>query len=136
MFRFLNSDIIHTVRGRGKQRQRLWTLEPGHRPSVPGSATALLCDLANPPNHSVPLFPHLLSQFSCSAMSDSVTPWTAARQASLSITNSRIKWKLYNCALALLRPGWMWIHEKQRHYFANKGPSSQGNDFSCGHVWM
>ena len=28
-------------------------------------------------------------QFSCSVMSDSVTPWTAARQASLSIGNSR-----------------------------------------------
>ena len=26
--------------------------------------------------------------------------------------------------------------QKQRHYFANKGPSSQGYDFSCGHVWM
>ena len=26
--------------------------------------------------------------------------------------------------------------EKQRHYFANKGPSSQGYGFSCGHVWM
>ena len=25
--------------------------------------------------------------------------------------------------------------EKQRHYFANKGPSSQGYGFSCGHVW-
>ena len=25
---------------------------------------------------------------------------------------------------------------KQRHYFANKGPSSQGYGFSCGHVWM
>ena len=23
-----------------------------------------------------------------------------------------------------------------RHYFANKGPSSQGYSFSCGHVWM
>ena len=28
-------------------------------------------------------------QFSCSVLSDSVTPWTAARQASLSITNSQ-----------------------------------------------
>ena len=28
-------------------------------------------------------------QFSCSVMSDSLTPWTAARQASLSITNSQ-----------------------------------------------
>ena len=26
--------------------------------------------------------------------------------------------------------------QKQRHYFANKGPSSHGYGFSCGHVWM
>ena len=26
--------------------------------------------------------------------------------------------------------------EKQRHYFANKGPSSQGYGFSSGHGWM
>ena len=26
--------------------------------------------------------------------------------------------------------------QKQRHYFANKGPSSQGYGFSCGHVFM
>ena len=26
--------------------------------------------------------------------------------------------------------------EKQRHYFANKGPSSKGYGFSSGHVWM
>ena len=26
--------------------------------------------------------------------------------------------------------------EKQRHYFGNKGLSSQGYGFSCGHVWM
>ena len=26
--------------------------------------------------------------------------------------------------------------EKQRHNFVNKGLSSQGYDFSCGHVWM
>ena len=28
------------------------------------------------------------------------------------------------------------IVKKQRHYFANKGPSSQGYGFSCGYVWM
>ena len=28
------------------------------------------------------------------------------------------------------------ILKKQRHYFANKGPSSQGYGFFCGHVWM
>ena len=26
--------------------------------------------------------------------------------------------------------------QKQRHYFANKGWSSQGYGFSSGHVWM
>ena len=26
--------------------------------------------------------------------------------------------------------------KKQRHYFANKGPSSQGYGFSSGHAWM
>ena len=37
-------------------------------------------------------------------------------------------------------PGcWSWTlaHiQKQRHYFANKGPSSQGYGFSTSHVWM
>ena len=28
------------------------------------------------------------------------------------------------------------ILKNQRHYFANKGSSSQGYGFSCGHVWM
>ena len=28
------------------------------------------------------------------------------------------------------------IFKSQKHYFANKGPSSQGYGFSCGHVWM
>ena len=28
------------------------------------------------------------------------------------------------------------ILKSQRHYFANKGLSSQGYGFSCGHVWM
>ena len=26
--------------------------------------------------------------------------------------------------------------KKQRHYFANKGPSNQSYGFSSGHVWM
>ena len=26
--------------------------------------------------------------------------------------------------------------KKQRHYFANKGPSHQGYGFSSSHVWM
>ena len=35
-----------------------------------------------------------MCQFSCSVVSDSVTPWTAAHQASLSITNSQSLLKL------------------------------------------
>ena len=30
----------------------------------------------------------------------------------------------------------IWHIQKQRHYFANKGPSSQGYDFCSNHVWM
>ena len=26
--------------------------------------------------------------------------------------------------------------KKQRHFFVNKGPSSQGYGFSSGHIWM
>ena len=26
--------------------------------------------------------------------------------------------------------------KEQRHYFANKGPSSQGYSFSSGHIWV
>ena len=26
--------------------------------------------------------------------------------------------------------------KKQRHYFANKGPSSQSSGFSISHIWM
>ena len=29
-----------------------------------------------------------------------------------------------------------WCIKKQRHYFANKAPCSQGYGFSSGHVWM
>ena len=28
------------------------------------------------------------------------------------------------------------IIKKQRHYFANKGPSSKGYGFSSSHIWM
>ena len=40
-------------------------------------------------------------QFSCSAVSDSATPWTAAQQASLSITNSRSLLKLTSIELVM-----------------------------------
>ena len=40
-------------------------------------------------------------QFSCSVMSDTVTPWSAACQASLSITNSRSLLKLMSIELMM-----------------------------------
>ena len=40
-------------------------------------------------------------QFSCSVVSDSATPWTAARQASLSITNSQSLLKLMSIELVM-----------------------------------
>ena len=55
-------------------------------------------------------------------------PWIAACQASLSITNSRSLLKLMSIELVMaIQPS---------HYFAKKGPPSQGYGFSNGHVWM
>ena len=46
----------------------------------------------------IAFLPRSSVQFSCSVVSDSATPWTAARQASLSITNSRSLLKLMSMA--------------------------------------
>ena len=45
--------------------------------------------------------PYMIVQFSCSVMSNSVTPWTEACQASLSITNSLSLFKLMSIALVM-----------------------------------
>ena len=45
--------------------------------------------------------PHTFSQFSRSAVSDSVIPWTATHEASLSITNSRSLLKLTSFELVM-----------------------------------
>ena len=45
--------------------------------------------------------PALAVQFSCSVMSNSATPWTAAHQASLSITNSQSLLKLMSIELVM-----------------------------------
>ena len=48
-----------------------------------------------------PLLQFSSVQFRCSIVSDSVTPWTTARQASLSITNSRRTAKLMSIELVI-----------------------------------
>ena len=44
---------------------------------------------------------HVSVQFSCSVVSNSATPWVTARQASLSITNSRRSLKLMSIELLM-----------------------------------
>ena len=62
------------------------------------------------------------------------TPWTAAHQAPPSMGFSRQEYwsevPLPSPYISLI------IIKKQRHYFVNKGPSSQGHGFSSGHIWM
>ena len=54
----------------------------------------------HPTNHMIPQFSSV--QFSHSVMSDSATPWTATRQASLSNTNSRSLSKLMSTESVML----------------------------------
>ena len=68
----------------------------------------------------------LLSHFSRVRLC--VTPQTATYQATPSLGFSR-------------QEHWSGLPPKQhvkeqRHYFANKGPSSQSYGFSSSHVWM
>ena len=60
-------------------------------------------------------------------------------------THPSQKEEKHSCILLLLQTLVIWKvsfdqprqHiEKQRHFFVNKGPSSQGYSFSSGHVWM
>ena len=61
--------------------------------------------------------------------------WFLGAPKSLQMVNATMKLK---DAYSLEEKLWptRWHIEKQRHYFANKGPSSQGYGFSSGHVWM
>ena len=45
-----------------------------------------------------------------------------------------IKWTLAPWKKSYDQP--RWHIRKQRHYFANKGPSSQTYGFSSNHVWV
>ena len=62
-------------------------------------------------------------------------PQTAAYQASLSMGFSRQESTGVGCH-CLLCDQTRQHTKKQRYYFANKGPSSQGYRFSSSHVWM
>ena len=64
-------------------------LAPPGKPPFPLTAPqSLELNLSELPLLCSSCLPFSLVQFSCSVVSDSAKPWTAARQASLSITNS------------------------------------------------
>ena len=49
--------------------------------------------------------------------------------------HTNVKWKSLSRVWLFVTPQTTHI-KKQRHYFANKGPSSQSYGFSSSHVWM
>ena len=63
-----------------------------------------------------------------------LSDWTELNWKSLQMVIAAMKLK---GAYSLEGKLWPKQHiKKQRHYFANKGLSSQGYGFSSGHVWM
>ena len=63
-----------------------------------------------------------------------MTPWTAAYQTLPSMGFSRQEYWSVVLLPSLDQP--RQHIKKQRHYFANKGPSNQSYVFSSNHVWM
>ena len=58
---------------------------------------------------------------------------------SLQMVTAAMKFKAMNSKLAPWKKSYdqpRWDIKKQRHYLANKGPSSQSYGFSSSHVWM
>ena len=76
-----------------------------------------------------------------------ITSWqingeTVETVADFILGGSKIRWWLQPWNQKMLTP-WEESYDqprqhikKQRHYFANKGLSSQGYGFSSGHIWM
>ena len=69
--------------------------------------------------------------------------WSLAwRIVNITLLSCHCRWWLQSWSLKTLTP-WKKSYDqprqhikKQRYYFANKGPSSQGYGFSSSHVWM
>ena len=74
-------------------------------------------------------------KWSLSVVSDSAIPWTAAYQAPPSMGFFQAKVLEWG-AIAFSNHQPRQHIKKQRHYFTNKGPSSQSYGFSSSHVWM
>ena len=72
---------------------------------------------------------NLVSEWSCSVMSDSLQPH------GLQPTRLLCPWDFPGKSTGVSCQPRQHI-KKQRHYFTNKGPSSQGYVSSSSHVWM
>ena len=82
-----------------------------------------------------------LSRWCHPIISFSVVPFSSCPQSFSA--SGLFKWVSSSPQLAkvvefqLQHQSFQWQHiKKQRHYFVNKGPSSQGHGFSSGHVWI
>ena len=83
-----------TIKKISIHKQGQWNIKP-EQTDIPNDRTIIWA-------HHLTGYPSIhLVQFSHSVVSDSVTPWTAARQASLSITNSQSSPKLMSCPQSL-----------------------------------
>ena len=83
--------------------------------------------------------------------SDPITSWQIGGETIETVTDffffgggarNHCRWWLQPWNLKMLAPEKKsydqprQLIKKQRHYFANKGPASQGYDFSSSHVWI
>ena len=77
-------------------------------------------------------------------VSDLITSWQIDRETVETLFSWVLKsLQMVTAAMKLKDTPWKESYDqprqhikKQRHYFVNKGPSSQGYGFSSGHVWM
>ena len=75
--------------------------------------------------------------------SSPITPWQIDVETMEAVTDFFFLGSKISVDFAMISTSWKknyaqprQLIKKQRHYFANKGPSSQGYSFSSGHVWM
>ena len=62
--------------------------------------------------------------------------WGSPKSLQMVITAMKLKHAYCLEAMKLKHAYWPTSILRSRHYFANKGPSSQGYGFSSGHVWL
>ena len=109
---------------------------------IPRSKPLLISWLQSPP--AVILDPPKIKSVTVSPVSPSIYHEVMGPDAMILEIDSGIRSDRQNgdCSHEIKRCLLSWkksydsILKSRDNYFANKGPSSQGYGFSCGHVWM